>query len=250
MASVAKAQRHGVDAVDRAMKVVLSLEAEAQPMTLAALARSTGLYKSTLLRLLASLEASALVVRHADQRYALGPLAARLGRSFEKTYGLRACVLPVLHWLIAQGTESPSFHVRHDEYRRLCLFRLDSNHPTLDRVREGDLLSMGHGAPGTVLNRFADGVSSAIGPPLVIASYGERDPSCAAASSPVFGPAGELVGALSLSGPLERFSLTAVKKMSRTLLAGAERATQALGGEWPETPRRISVADGKIVSRR
>ena len=35
---------------------------------------------------------------------------------------------------------------------------------------------------------------------------GERDPSCAAVASPVFGPDGEACGAISLSGPKERFS--------------------------------------------
>jgi DNA-binding IclR family transcriptional regulator len=233
-----------VDAVDRALKIVSVFEASAQPMTLAALAHETGLYKSTLLRLLASLEASALVVRRTDRHYALGPFAARLGRSFEKTYGLRQCVLPVLHWLIAQGTESPSFHVRHDDQRRLCVFRLDSSHSTLDRVREGDLLPLSRGAAGTVLRRFTGGLSSVPGQSWVIASFGERDPSCAAAAAPVFGPAGELVGALSLSGPLERFSEAAVKKMSKPLLAGAERATRALGGEWPE-PQRKSPASAR-----
>ena len=69
----------------------------AQPLTLADLARATGYYKSTLLRLIASLERSGLVVRRADQRYSLGPMAFRLGRAFEATFHLKESVLPVLH---------------------------------------------------------------------------------------------------------------------------------------------------------
>jgi DNA-binding IclR family transcriptional regulator len=99
----------GVAAVDRAFKIVSALEANAKPLGLADLARETGMYKSTLLRLLASLERNTLVVRRPDSKYALGQFAFRLGRAFETTYHLKECVVPVLEWLVTQDTESPSF---------------------------------------------------------------------------------------------------------------------------------------------
>jgi DNA-binding IclR family transcriptional regulator len=218
----------GVAAVDRALTIVAALEASAQPLSLADLARATGMYKSTLLRLLVTLERSTLVVRRPDSKYALGQFAFRLGRAFEATYHLKECVLPVLEWLVAQGTESASFHRWHDEDNRLCLFRLDSHHPTLDRVRAGDILPIRRGAAGKVLR-----LAAADNNPLIQASYGERDPSCAAIACPVFGSSGETIGALSLSGPLERFSPASVKRMSKTLVTAAERTTRSLGGTWP-----------------
>ena len=236
------AKRGGVAAVDRALAIVAALESDAQPLTLADIASATGMYKSTLLRLLVSLERSALVVRRSDQRYTLGQFAFQLGRAFEATYHLKECVLPVLEWLIQRGTESPSFHVWHDEKYRLCLFRIDSNHSTLDRVRAGDLLPLRRGAPGTVLRDFRSGLPMGHEVPLVRTSFGERDPSCGAVAVPVFGPGGELMGALSLSGPLERFSEAAVKKMGKTLLAAGERATRSLGGDWPGAREGRSAA--------
>jgi DNA-binding IclR family transcriptional regulator len=227
-------KNEGVAAVDRAFKIVSALEANARPLGLADLARETGMYKSTLLRLLASLERNTLVVRRPDSKYALGQFAFRLGRAFETTYHLKECVVPVLEWLVTQDTESPSFHAWHDEDSRLCLFRIDSRHATLDRVRAGDILPIRRGAAGKVLRLFRKGLSSVGATPLMQVSYGERDPSCAAVSCPVFGPAGELIGALSLSGPLERFSSSAVKKMTKPLIAAGERTTRALGGTWPD----------------
>ncbi len=224
----------GVAAVERALTIVSVLETSAKPLGLADLARATGMYKSTLLRLLVTLERSTLVVRRPDSKYALGQFAFRLGRAFEATYHLKECVIPVLEWLVTQGTESPSFHTWHNEESRLCLFRIDSGHATLDRVRAGDILPIRRGAAGKVLRVFRKGITSAGSTPLMQVSYGERDPSCAAVSCPVFGPAGELIGALSLSGPLERFSPAAVKKMTRPLLAAGERATRSLGGAWPD----------------
>lgn len=239
----------GVAAIDRAMAILAALEAAQEPLTLAELAAATKLYKSTLLRLLVSLRNCNMVVRREDQRYVLGHFALRLGRAFEATNHIEAAVVPVMHWLIEQGTESPSFHVRHDSRTRLCLFRVDSAHPTLDRVRAGDLLPMARGAAGKVLNLFASGLSASASSPLVIASFGERDPACAAIAAPVFGPDGGLAGALSLSGPLERFSEAAVRKMSKPLLAAAATATQSLGGVWPGAIRAAPRAVGSGARR-
>jgi DNA-binding IclR family transcriptional regulator len=240
------AEGKGVAAVDRALKIVAALQEAARPLGLADLARATGLYKSTILRLLVTLEHNALVIRRSDSQYALGQFAFRLGQAFEATHHLKECVLPVLQWLVDQGTESSSFHTWHDDESRLCMFRIDSHHATLDRVRAGDFLPMRRGAAGKVLRIFRHGLPQGReAPPLVQVSHGERDPSCAAIACPVFGPDNVLAGALSLSGPLERFSAPALKKMSKPLVAASERATEALGGAWPAqgVKRHLDAAD-------
>lgn len=227
----------GVAAVDRALLIASALARADAPQTLADLARSTGLYKSTLLRLLASLQRAGLVVHRSDRLYAMGPLAFLFGRAFDNTHGLKVGVQPVMQWLVTQGTESPSFHVRHGEATRLCLLRIDSGHSTLDRVRAGDILPINRGAPGKVLNAFPRGLAADAVGPFVFTSYGERDPLCGALAAPVFGPSGMLMGALSLSGPLERFSELAVQRMTGLLLNACETASTALGGAWPRAER-------------
>jgi DNA-binding IclR family transcriptional regulator len=132
--------------------------------------------------------------------------------------------------LIDQGTESPSFHVRHDEKQRLCLLRRDSRHSTLDTVRTGDLLPLDRGAAGRVLLAFGEqGAATPASVPRILVSRGERDPLCGAVAAPVFGAAGELVGALSLSGPLDRFSVESIERMSGLLREAADAAGRALG---------------------
>jgi len=227
------ARQEGVAAVERAFAIVEALEAQARPMALAELARDTKMYKSTLLRLLASLERRKLAVRRPDGKYALGQLAFRLGRAFEATYQLRQAVMPVMQWLIDQDTDSASFHVYNDENTRLCMFRIDSHHSTLDRVRAGDLLPLKRGAPGKALRAYHDGAPTERGAQLIFTSFGERDPACAGMAAPVFAAGGQLAGALSLSGPRERFAPDAIKRLTRPLLTAAERATRALGGDWP-----------------
>lgn len=225
----------GVAAVDRALSIVLALVAAGEALSLAELSRQTGLYKSTLLRLIASLELSTLVVARPDKKYCLGPLAFRLGQSFESTYHLEEHVLPSLKSLVSQGTESASFHVRHDRKHRLCLFRADSNHSTLDRVKGGDLLPIDRGAAGKAIRIFESPLTESAlqGMEIVIASFGERNPIIAGLAAPVFGVGGKFYGVISLTGPIERFTESNTRKMSRLLVNACETVTLSLGGNWP-----------------
>ena len=146
----------GVAAVDRALTILRAFEGEGdpEPLTLAALARRTGLYKSTMLRLMVSLQAFGYIVQLPDGRYHLGPTPFRLGSVYQRGNRLYDHVMPVLRALVAQGTESPSFHIRHDAKLRLCVLRIDSQHSTLDRVCAGALLPLDRGAAGTIILAF------------------------------------------------------------------------------------------------
>ena len=227
------ANMNGVAAVDRAMAIAQALEEARRPLTLAELAKATGLYKSAILRLAVSLERCGLVVRRPDQAYTFGPFAFRLGKAYDANAPLEATLRPLMEQLVRDGMESPSFHVQHDSKTRLCLLRMDSLHSTLDRVRVGDLLPMAAGAPGKVLRNAPPEPLLASMSPLLQVSFGERDERCAAVAGPVYGPGNFLLGALSLSGPLDRFNDESVRVLGPALLAVCQRATVQLGGEWP-----------------
>ena len=235
----------GVAAVERALAIVSALERANGPVSLADLSRLTGFYKSTILRLMASLEGNGYVTRLRDGGYDLGPAAFRLGIAYERRNGLRGHVLPVLQELVDRGTESSSFHVRQDAGHRLCLFRVDSRHATLDRVAAGDIYPIRVGAGGHVLLAF-DGEAGprydAIRAEGWALSQGERDPACAAVAAPVFGPTG-LFGTLSLSGPRERFSPERIAAMRAELLPQAEKLTRTLGGTWPAFQHPAGTAE-------
>jgi DNA-binding IclR family transcriptional regulator len=228
--------RGGVAAVDRALALLAALGTAREPATLAKLARDTGFYKSTILRLIGSLEGAGYVTRLRDGCYSLGASAFRLGLAYERQNSLRQHALPVMDELIAKGTESASLHVLHGPTTRLCLFRTNSHHSTLDRVEAGDVLPLERGAAGRVLLAYS-GATDASAKALRRAGYalskGERDPNCAGLAAPIFGPTGEIVAALSLSGPGERFTADAVARMRKLLLKAAEQLTQSLGGTVP-----------------
>ncbi len=234
----------GVAAVDRALTILGAFEDAPEPMTLAELARRTGMYKSTLLRLMSSLQEFGYILQLADGRYHLGPTPFRLGAVYQRANNLHDRVMPLLRQLVADGTESPSFHVRHDAKRRLCVFRVDSQHSTLDRVEAGMLFPLDRGAAGRVILAF-DGEKGAafddIREGSIAVSFGERDPDCAGLACPVFGPGGKCAGALSLSGPKPRFTRDNIKEMTTLLLKAAVRLTRTLGGP-------TDLLDGALAS--
>lgn len=229
----------GVAAVDRALTIMNVFLDAREPVRLVDIAGQTGLYKSTILRLVASLERFGYVRRLDDGRFQLGPTPFLLGRSYQSAFKLSDYVVPVLRRLVSEGTESASFHIREGGMR-VCLHRVDSNHPTLDRISEGDLLPLDRGAPGRVLLAFGgqEGAAfEAVRQSWCAVSYGERDQQCASVSSPVMGANGRIVGALSLSGPLNRFTDERTAWLKDRVLAAAASLTRSLGGQWaPSDP--------------
>lgn len=215
-----------VATLERALSILSVFESSDEPVTLAEISKATGLYKSTILRLIASFEDHGYLRRSNDgASYSLGPTAFRLGVKYKQAFELDEAIESALEELVRKGTESASFHVL-DRDHRLCIMRVDSNHPTLDRVAAGDRLPLEKGAAGKVLRAFS-GVEGnelqTVREEGIAISYGEVDPSCAAISVPVFGLDHELIGALSVSGPKERFTDETVASMGQLLFEASRK---------------------------
>jgi DNA-binding IclR family transcriptional regulator len=234
-ARISEADQHAADggavAVDRALFVLRTFRTGDTTLSLVQLAQRSGLYKSTLLRLLASLEHAGLIVRHADGRYGLGPEVARLHAVYAASFSLERVVMPVLQELVRTTRESAAFHIDQGEHR-LCLYRVDSPQPVRDHIKAGDLLPRNRGTGGRILNAFSGArgeIYDTIRREGVAAMVGDRVPDIAGVSSPVFGPGGELKGAVTLTCPAVRFD----DAFRTHVLAAARQLTLALGGDFP-----------------
>lgn len=219
----------GVAAVDRALSLLAAFRTGDATLSLTDLAERTRLYKSTVLRLLASLEHARLVVRRGDGIYALGPEVARLNAVFTGSFSLEAEIVPALRALVAATQESAAFHVREGG-QRLCLYRVDSPHLVRDHTKAGDLLPLARGAGGRVLSAFS-GAKGAVYENVRKQGYievdGDRVPDLSGISAPVFGPEGQLVGALTLTMPTSRKRPAFVHAVRQA----AAQLTQRLGGD-------------------
>ena len=217
----ANAAPGGAAAVDRALSLLAAFRAGDLALTLAELAARTQLYKSTVLRLLASLEHARLVQRLDDGRYGLGSEVARLHAIYAASFSLDRVVLPVLRDLVAATGESAAYHVRQGE-ARLCLYRVDSPHPIRDHIKAGDLLPMDRGTGARILIAFDDRGTRARDPKDrqlhakireqgYFAAVGDRQAEVAGMSAPVFRADGTLAGALTLTMPSHRFDQRWIK---------------------------------------
>jgi DNA-binding IclR family transcriptional regulator len=224
----------GAASVDRALQALLAFREGDVGLTLGEISRRTGLYKSTLLRLLASLERQRFVVRLPDAGYSLGPTLFRLGALYERSLDLRATVEPVLMQLMAETGESSSLYVRERDHR-LCLIRINSKHNVREHFSAGTLLPVDRGAAGHVLTRYETGPGNDRGAALLAVTIGDRDPELAAVAAPVFDRNSQLAGAICVAGTATRFRDPDL--MSRTcaaVLTRAREVTATLGGpaEW------------------
>ncbi|MGO2393107.1 MAG: helix-turn-helix domain-containing protein, partial [Halomonas sp.] len=78
-------KQNRVEAVERALTILEAFTDQERSLSLVTLAERTGLYKSTILRLIGSLERFGYIVREGDGTYALGPSLWRLGNLFRHT---------------------------------------------------------------------------------------------------------------------------------------------------------------------
>lgn len=223
----------GVAAIDRACSILFAFGPDDGPLTLAELAARTGLYKSTLLRLAASLIQHRLLLRLEDGRFQIGPAGFMLGALYQRGLNLGDVVLPIMRELADFSGESVSFYVR-DRDVRVCLHRVDSCHAVRFHVREGDVLPLQSGSGGRTLLAFGGETGAAyerIRADGYCVSIGERERDTAGLSAPVFGVQQTLRGAMTLAGPTSRIDPAFVARTLGALLDSAARATEALGGD-------------------
>ena len=223
----------GVAAVDRAFAILSAFNIEQDCLTLAEIARRTGLYKSTILRLIASLEKAGFVRRLSDGRYSVGPEPLRLSQLYQTSFRLRDVIHPLLESITEESGETSSFYVLENG-SRVVLFRVEPKRAVRVSVLEGARFSLDTGASGKILRTFSkigDHSLPSVKENFWACSFGERDPETTAVSVPVFTLGSELKGALTLSGPSDRFAKERISTAVAILLRSAVIATGALGGD-------------------
>jgi DNA-binding IclR family transcriptional regulator len=218
----------GASTVDRTLALLACFRTDRPTPGLSELSAETGLYKSTVLRLIASLRHARLVDQRADGRYGLGPEIARLNQVFLRSFAQEAAIMPELRRLVDETNESAAFYVPRGD-QRLCLYRVDCARPLRDTLKAGDLLPLDRGAAGRLIlacQGAGDGLSRAVRVRGYVALRGDRVPELAAIAAPVFGWDGTLAGAATLIMPSERFD----EGLARQVVAAAAAMSRNLGG--------------------
>jgi DNA-binding IclR family transcriptional regulator len=206
-------QPNPVAVLDKAVAILRAVADE--PATLAELVSRTGLPRATAHRLAVALEGHRLVRRTTEGAWAPGPALGELGRDGADLADLAGRHLAVLR--DASG-ESAQFYVR-DGATRVCVAAAERTSGLRDTVPVGARLPMTAGSAAHALLAFtpADEVTRLLPAASFTArtlldvrrrgwahSVAEREPGVASLSAPVRDGTGTVLGAVSISGPVER----------------------------------------------
>lgn len=229
----------GVGVLDKAALVLSALEAG--PATLANLVTSTGLARPTAHRLAVALEHHRLVSRDMHGRFVLGPRLTELASAAGEDR-LLAAAGPVLARLRDLTGESSQLFRRQGD-RRICVAAAERPSGLRDTIPVGATLTMLAGSAAQILlaweepERMHRGLQGAKFTATMLAavrrrgwaqSVGEREQGVASVSAPVRSSSGQVIAAVSVSGPIERLTRQPGRTHAPAVMGAAERLTKIL----------------------
>ena len=208
----------GVGVLDKGVRILEALRA--RPLDLAQLQRASGLPRATAHRLAVALEHHHLVRRDEQGRFCLGLELVALGRAASDQFGLGEIARSALEELRERSGESVQLYVEEDGARR-CVVSLQSPHALRWIVPEGGLLPLEVGSAGRVLRGLTDATGWA-------ESVEEREPGAASVSAPVRDRHGQVVAAVSISGPVERLTRSPGERFGELVVTAAGDVSRLL----------------------
>src|SRR5262249_9797805 len=120
-------EEKGVATLDRALTILGAFTEDSPLLSLAELSRRTGLYKSTLLRLLSSLQQFGLIEQNQDGSYHVGAASMRMANMYQRSLRPADVIGRALQKLAEATSENASFYVRRGD-ARVCVYYADSPH--------------------------------------------------------------------------------------------------------------------------
>lgn len=233
----------GVRSVQRALDILALLTEDRPQVTIRDIVDSTGLAKTTVLRLVSTLEQSGLLWA-TSTGYMAGPGLWRWAHLAHRSWELPPETVRSMRELAGRHRETVNLYVARDIYR-VCIAQQESPQPLRHVVHIGDELPMWAGASAKVLLRDAgpallDRIArgSPYGPRHTqrlqewideaaaagyAVSHGEREDGLSAVAAPIVGRSGRVVAALGLSGPSVRFSEQRIAEFAADLRRVAQQ---------------------------
>ncbi|MGN7360747.1 IclR family transcriptional regulator [Paenibacillus sp. SAF-054] len=234
-----------VRAVERALDILMCFTRSSE-LGLTEIAGQIHLHKSTVHRLLTTLEEKGFVVRDAaTEKYRLGLRVWELSTHLSKSDDPAVLFLPGMERLRDRLGETVSLYLR-DGKDRLRIQAVQSNQAIRRVAQVGARLPLYVGASSKVLVAFAspedqrelfqdpewpdmpdkDGyirMLEEIREQGYATSFEEREPGAAAVAVPIVGRSGEVAAALSVSGPVSRISTDTLHEFAPVLKEAARQ---------------------------
>ncbi|MFT9846205.1 IclR family transcriptional regulator [Aneurinibacillus sp. REN35] len=217
-----------VKSLEKTLDILESFSLDEPVLTLTSIQRKTGLPKSTVFRLLHTLEKRKYIQQNdTTQKYELGFKFFTLGSIVQNAFNLREIALSVMRELMEKTDETIELNILEGG-QRVCIEKVDSPHTVRNFVRIGEQHEIHQGASGKVLFAHvseAERIRLLDRLPLVgdakaklaeelmrIKKEGvcvtreERMKGSFAIAAPIFDYTGAAIAGLTLAGPIQRLT--------------------------------------------
>lgn len=246
-----------VRSVERALNILKCFSLSEPRLTLGQISKRLGLPKSTVHRLLKSLQDNRFVEQDTESgKYRLSYAVVRMGMVATEDNTLRNVALPVMRDMAKITKQTCNLYVVSG-CKRLCIEQVEGPEYVKRYSYVGALFPLYGGASGKVLLAFQDeewltcyfhkvllrrmtertttdretlmGQLQVIRKQRYAATFGERDILTASVAAPIFNLSGNLAAAMAVSGPIMMFTDENIKRYAAELIKAAESISLQLG---------------------
>ncbi|MCM3708456.1 MULTISPECIES: IclR family transcriptional regulator [Cytobacillus] len=243
-----------VQSIDRALRLLECFTLENPQRSVTELSQLTSLSKSTVFRLLATLEQNGYIQQDlVSQKYSLGFKLFHLGAVVMGNMDLRSSALPFMRKLSEETSETVDLNVI-DQGERVCIEKIESREIVRNFVRVGQRNCLWLGASGKVLlanlpqheikqiiesaikvGQFQGSEESLYKELSMIREDGfalskeERIKGSFSVAAPVFDYSSQLVGGIAIAGPIQRLSEERIPILTEKILIVAKEISRTMG---------------------
>ncbi len=230
---------------------------EEKNLGISEISRKLGLNKSRVHRILLTLEGRGIVVRNPDtMKYRLGLKLFQLGHLVEEQLEIRHCAHPFMEKLALETEETINLNIIYNG-KRMSVKKIESRHEIRQAVELGKSIPIHSGAPGKVLMAYLpvdslrqlleENELTTMGPNTITdgddllielsrirdqgysISFEETYLGAVSIAAPVRDFSGSVIAALSVTGPVSRFSDQNISRFIPLVIGSANSISGALG---------------------
>ncbi len=245
-----------VDSLATALRILNYFTLREPEISLRELSEKSGLYKSRIHRLCATLVALGFLTRMPSSSYRLGPKLMTLGKIYESTNTLVTIARPIMKQLAEVTGESVAIFTLEGE-TAFCLAREYGSSRLVFSIQEGDNMDLHASAAGRILLAFGpeeltekilsqpkfekftsqtinthkklEEELSVIRSKGYAINRGERELEVAAIAAPIFDYQNKVESALAIVGPVQRFSVDREEEILENLFEATKKISTLLG---------------------
>lgn len=241
---------------ERAVAVLNCFTLEEPKLGVREISRKIGLSASTTGRIMSGLKDMGFLSQNADRTYSLGAAVMAWAGVYTATLDVRKTAMPAVDQLHRDTQETISLYILQGD-ERVCVERRESPHTVRLVTRIGRRLPLYAGSAGKVFLAFLPETrskeildnselkpftsSTIIDRSLLDAelevvrrqgyavSTGEWQKEASGIAAPIFGPSREVIAALSISGPSQRFTDSTIREYAPVVTGAAQDVSWNMG---------------------